>query len=224
MERADNGARLVTESGWLPRLALDTQLRLAGGGALRAEIGVAAAGLDYEGRTQAGTPVASTSGHRDLDIEIGWQPLAPSAWGEAWLLVHGVQQRRQIASVGAVSGLRETSTLWMPGLRWTRAFEAGSWQWRPSVEVRASVRHSLEIDYGGLFDASDLKGGRRRELVLGLAAVPSGSPWEFSLEWARSRQSASPRQALYRGGVQVGTVRQPRIGIDDIHLQVRRAF
>jgi len=44
------------------------------------------------------------------------------------------------------------------------------------------------------------------------------------LAWTHARQSASDRQALFRGGVLFGTVRQPRIEIDDVMLRVRRAF
>ena len=90
VERADNGRRLVTESGPLLRLQVDAQLRLAGGGALRAAVGATAGRLDYDGRTQAGTPVGTTSSHRDFDVDLGWRPLAPAPWGEAWLVVHGV--------------------------------------------------------------------------------------------------------------------------------------
>lgn len=224
VERADNGNRLLTESGPMLRLALDGQLRLAGGGALRAAVGVTSGRLDYDGQTQAGVPITTDSSHRDLDFDLGWRPLAPAAWGEGWLVLHAVQQRRQIASTPTAGGLRETSILWMPGVRWSHAFAAGGWQWQPSVELRASVAHDLEVDYGGVFDTSDLEGGRRREVVLGLQATAAGSPWQWSLEWSHARQSASPRQVLYRGGAAVGTVRQPRIGIDDVSLRVRRAF
>jgi hypothetical protein len=82
----------------------------------------------------------------------------------------------------------------------------------------------MEIDYGGLFDRSELTGGRRREFVLGVAASPSGSPWQWSAEWSCARQSASSRQTLYRGGAAVGTVRQPRVEIDDLSVRVRREF
>jgi hypothetical protein len=92
------------------------------------------------------------------------------------------------------------------------------------VELRASVHHDLEIDYGGVFDASDLKGGRRREIVLGLDFAQAGSAWQWGIEWTRARQSASPSQTLYRGGIAVGSVRQPRVEIDDVTLRVRRAF
>jgi hypothetical protein len=224
VERAANGDRLLKESGPMLRLALDAQMRVGAGGALRAELGVATGKLDYDGQTQGGAPVSTDSRHRDLDFTLGYRPLSAATWGEGWLVLRALQQRRRIASTATVGGLDETSTLWMPGLRWTHTLDAGGWRVRPSVELRASVHHDLEIDYGGVFDASDLKGGRRREIVLGLDFTQAGSAWQWGIEWTRSRQSASPSQALHRGGIAVGSVRQPRVEIDDVTLRVRRAF
>jgi hypothetical protein len=224
VERADDGRRLVEESGFMLRLAFDAGLPLAGGGALQATVGAATGTLDYDGQTQGGAPLRTDTGHRDLDVTLAWRPLTPAAWGEAWLVLRTQQQRRQIASTPAARGLRETSLLVLPGLRWTHAFEAASWRWQPSLELRASVRHDLQVDFGGLFDQADLDGGSRREAVLGVDVGSPASPWSFGLAWTRARQSASPTQTLLRGGVPVGTVRQPRIEIDDVLLRVRRAF
>jgi hypothetical protein len=74
--------------------------------------------LDYDGQTHGGAPLSSHTGDRDLEAAIAWRPLAAAAWGEGWLLLDVLQQRRQIASTAAASGLRETSTLVLPGLRW----------------------------------------------------------------------------------------------------------
>jgi hypothetical protein len=224
VERAEDGIRLVEETGPMLRLAVDTQLRLAGGGALRATAGAAAGRLDYDGHTQAGVPLTTATRHQDLDLAVGWRPLAPAAWGEAWLVLGVLQQRRTIQSTGNVAGLVETSTLLMPGLRWNHAFDAGGWRWEPSVQARVSVYHELDIDFGGLFDDTRFDAGRRRELVLGLHVSAPQSPWSAGLEWTRARQSASDREPVYRAGAQVATVRHPRIEIDDISLRVRRAF
>jgi hypothetical protein len=224
VERADNGSRLVTETGPMLRLGFGMQLRLAQGGALRLDLGAAGGRLDYEGRTQAGAPVSTTTRHREVDLALAWRPLAAAAWGEGWLVLRGLEQRRTIASTATVGGLEETSTVWMPGLRWTGAFDGAGWRWQPSIELRASVRHRLDIDYRGVFDPSALKGGRRHDVVLGLAMSAPDSPWQWSVEWTHARQSASPRQPLYRGGVAVGTVRQPRILVDDVSVRLRRSF
>lgn len=223
-ERADDGTRILRESGPMLRLQADGQLALPGGGALRAEAGLAGAALDYRGQTQAGVPLATTATHRDVDATLLWRPLPAARWGEAWLEVQGLQQQRQIASTTAASGLRETSTVWMAGLRWTGHFTAAGWQWQPWAEARASLRHRLAIDYGGAYDASSLTGGTRRAFVLGLATSPAGSPWQWSVQWTAARQSASAWQPLARGGVPAGRVRQPRITIDDVAVLLRRAF
>ena len=224
VERGDDGRRLVEETGPMLRLALGARHELAAGGALRAELGVAAGELDYDGRTQAGAPHRTDSRHRDIDATLAWRPWAAASWGEAWLVLRAVQQRREIASTATVGGIDETSTLVLPGLRWTHAFEAGAWRWRPSLELRTSAWHRLDVDYHGVFDAQELDGGHRNEVVLGLEAAAADSPWSWSLEWTHSRQQATSTDTLRRGGVAVGTVRQPRIEIDDVMLKVRRVF
>lgn len=224
VERDEDGRRLVTESGELLRLQGEAGRALRGGGALRGFAAVAAGTLDYRGQTQAGVPLSTDSAHRDLALGAAWRPVAPASWGEAWLTLQVLQQRRRIASTPAARGLRETSMLVMPGLRWTHALEARGWRWRPGVEVRASVHHRLDVDFGGLFDDARLTGGGRRELLLSLEAGPAGSPWKFGIEWSHARQSASAVDVLERGGVAVGSVHQPRIAIDDVALRVRREF
>jgi hypothetical protein len=224
VERAEDGRRLVEESGPVLRLAVDGRLRLPGGGALRMSAGAAGGDLDYDGQTQAGMPLRSESRHRDLDFSVAWRPWAEARWGQAWLVLRGLDQRRRIASTPAASGLRETSMLLSVGARWAHAFDAAGWQWQPSIELRTSVRHRLEVDFGGVFDTADIQGARRREVVLGLDVSAPGSPWSGGIAWTHARQPASARATLFRGGVPVGTVHQPRIEIDDFSLQARRVF
>jgi hypothetical protein len=224
VERADEGGRLVEETGPMLRLGVDGRLALRGGGALQLDAGIAGGVIDYDGQTQAGVPHTTETAHRDFDLTARWRPWAPSSWGEAWVVLRGLQQRREIHSTPMVAGLLETSTLLMPGIRWSHEFDAAPWKVKPSVEVRSSVYHRLEIDFGGLFDASDIDGGHRNELEIALEGSSPQSPWSWSVGWTHARQSASNRQALLRGGVVVGTVRQPRIEIDDLTLRVRRAF
>lgn len=224
IERADNGARLVTESGPMLALRLQRNVHLSGGGVLQAQAGVATGGLDYQGQTQGGAPLSSDTGHRDLEAGLAWRPWPQARWGSAWLVLDVLQQRRQIASTAAARGLRETSTLVLPGLRWTGTFEAAGWQWQPLAQVRTSVHHALRIGYGGAYDDSDLRGGRRWESRLALGLSRPGSPWHWQLAWTHARQSASDWQPLARGGIAVGTVRQPRIEIDDLGISLRRDF
>lgn len=224
VERDADGGRLVKETGPMLRLAFDAQWRLPNGGALRAGAAVAGGTLDYDGQTQAGTPLRTETDHRDLELGAAWRPLPPQAWGQAWVVAKLLEQRRLIASTPAARGLDETSRLLLAGVRWSHAFEAASWQWRPAVELRTSVRHRVEVDSGGFFDTMDLKGGRRNEAVLAVDASRAASPWSFGIAWTHARQSASPVQPLLRAGAPIGTVFQPRITIDDLSVQLRRAF
>jgi hypothetical protein len=54
--------------------------------------------------------------------------------------------------------------------------------------------------------------------------VTSAQTWRWRLEWSHSRQSASSSSALYRGGVLVGSVQQPRVKIDDVSMLLTRRF
>lgn len=223
-ERADDGSRLVEETGPLLRLAIDGQMPLRGGGALEAKAALTGGELDYDGRTQAGAPLATRSRHRDVLFGVGWRPLPAAAWGEGWLVLQVLQQQRDIASTATVTGLRETSLLVLPGVRWSHGFAAGGWRLQPSVELRASVHHQVDIDFHGVFDEADIRGGRRWEAELALQASAPDSPWSWGLAWTHARQSASARQGISSGGVAAGTVVHPRIRIDDVALRVRRAF
>jgi hypothetical protein len=54
--------------------------------------------------------------------------------------------------------------------------------------------------------------------------MTTAETWRWSLEWSRSRQSASSSAALYRGGVLVGSMSQPRLKIDDVSLSLTYRF
>jgi hypothetical protein len=184
---------------------------------------VAHAQLDYAGHTQAGAPLSTTSRHDELEAGARWAPSA-FAWGEPALTLDGLRVRRAIAATSPASALTETSTLWLPGVAWTSpTWTAGGAQWSLRAGWRASVSHHLHVDYAGLFDASSLAGGRRSEAMLGASATWPGG-WSLSLEAHRSRQQASAMVPLSSGGVVAGTVRQPRIAIDDAVLALSRRF
>lgn len=226
VETSAAGARLVTESGPMARLRLDVQQGLAGGGAWGAGVALAGGDLDYEGVTQAGAPLDTRSRHRDAELSAFWQPWPAGDWGQAALTLRWLQQRRDIMPTATVGGLKETSSLWMPGLRYsTPVWAAGAaLRWQLEAEASVSARHRLRVDYGGVFDDSNIRGARRRELALRVHAFAAESPWRWTLEWTGSRQAASPAATLYRNGAAAGTVRQPRIAIDEVSLRLTRSF
>jgi len=226
-EWSDAGAKLLTEKGAMPHLQLSAQLAAPTWPTLAFEAGVTGAELDYRGQTQSGVPLTTTSRHTDLELGVHWRPFPAAAWGEAWLGLEWLQARRDIASSSLAGGLNETSTLVLPGVRWrSPAFalpHTDNAKFQLEAQWRSSVRHRLEVDYLGLFDDSSLRGGRRSETVLGLS-VSTSEAWRWSLEWSRSRQSASSSAALHRAGALVGSVRQPRVKIDDVSLSLTRRF
>jgi hypothetical protein len=150
--------------------------------------------------------------------------VAEGAWGAPWLVLQTLQQRRHIVSTPTAIGPHETSTFWMAGLRWTASFDAAGWRWSPAVEARISASHDLDVDLRGVYDSTSFDAGRRRDLRLALTVSRPDSPWSLRAQWTGTRQSASDRHALYRNGARVGTVRHPRIEIDEFGLELRRAF
>jgi hypothetical protein len=226
-EWSATGTRLLTEKGAMPRVQLSAQLTAPSWPALAFEAGLSGANLDYRGQTQSGVPLTTTSRHADLDLAAYWRPFPAAAWGEAWLGLGWLQARRDIASSPIAGGLDETSSLVLPGIRWrSPAFavpHTDNAKFQLEAQWRTSVRHRLEVDYLGVFDNSSFRGGRRSETVLGLS-VTSAEVWRWSLEWSRSRQSASSSVALYRAGALVGSVSQPRVKIDDVSLSLTRRF
>jgi hypothetical protein len=221
VEHTAAGGRLLTETGPLLRLGFEREFRIMGHGALRLEAAAASGKLHYESTAPA---LSLRTGTRDLALGLAWRPVAQGRWGAPWLLLQGLQQRRQISSSGAIVGPHETSTLLMAGLRWTADFDAAGWRWSPSIEGRASLRHRLDVDLHGVFDSTSFDAGRRRDLRLALGVGRAGSPWSVEANWTTTRQSASDSHPLYRAGVAAGNVRHPRITIDDVGVGLRRAF
>ena len=132
--------------------------------------------------------------------------------------------RRNIAATVAAGSLKETSVVWLPGVAWTSPlwFFAGT-PLTMRARWRASIGHRLAVDYGGIFDASSLAGGRRDEFNLRATALLRGG-WSISLEGSRTRQAPSETVPLFRSGAVTGTVRQPRLTIDDAALKLSREF
>lgn len=221
VERTDGGSRLLTEKGPMLRLGLDRELRWSGGSALRIEAAALVGEMDYDGPTQR---LKTQTDVRDLSLGVAWRPIAEGDWGAPWLVLQGLQQRRHIVSTPTAVGPHETSTLWMAGLRWTASFDAAGWRWRPAIEARISASHDLDVDLRGVYDSTSFEAGRRRDLRLAVDVSRPDSPWSLRAQWTGTRQSASDTYPLYRNGARVGTVRHPRIEIDEFGLELRRAF
>jgi hypothetical protein len=224
VERDTNGQKLLKESGPLARLRVTARAPWAAAGRLEFTAALAHARLDYAGRTQAGAPLQTHSLHDELEAGARWHPWPAFAWGDPSITLDALRFRRRIEPTASVGSVTETSTLWMPGVAWTGpSWTAGNASISLNAQWRASAHHHVAVDYGGLFDPSSLHGGRRNELALGAtAAMRSG--WSLSLQWRHARQAESHVAALYRAAVPTGTVRQPRIDIDDLGLSLAKTF
>lgn len=224
VERDDAGHRLLRESGPLASIALTARPAWAGAGRLEFSAALAAARLDYAGRTQAGAPLDTTSRHLEVQAGARWRPLSAFAWGEPSVTFDALWFRRSIAGTVDVARLRETSTLAMPGVAWTTpTWSAGDTKLAVEARWRTSVHHRLQADYDGIFDPSTLHGGRRNEASLGATALTAGG-WSWRLEWRHATQAQSELAPLFRAGAPAGTVRQPRMVIDDVGLSLSRNF
>jgi hypothetical protein len=226
-EWADSGPKLLTERGPLARVELSAMLDRPRWPALMARGALAQGRLDYEGQDQGGVPLASTSRHTEYEAGLHWRAAASPVWGEAWLGADWLRQRRDIASTPLAGGLRETSALVLPGIRWRSAAlpiaAVPLLKIQLEAQWRTSASHRLSVDYLGAYDTSAFDSGRREEAVIRLIAS-TGSRWHWMFGFSRVRQSASGSAVLRSGGAVVGRVREPAIRIDDVSLSVAREF
>lgn len=225
VERTATGGTLLTETGPIGQVQVQGLMPLSDGAAVMGRLSALGGELDYDGQTQAGVPLTTKTVHGEFGADLWWRPLAPAAWGEAWVGTGLLLNRRSIRGTATAGGLEETSTALMAGALWrSPAWSVAGWQARVEAEGRVSLRHRLHVDYHGVLDESRLDGARKRQLSLRLAASAQGSPWEWALEWSRLSQGVSGSVPVYRAGVLFGTVRQPELSIRDVGLRVSRRF
>lgn len=226
VERTATGGTLLTESGPMGQLQLLALRTLSGGGAVAGRFSIAGGDLDYDGQTQAGAPLTTTTRQGEFAADLLWRPHEPAAWGEAWLTVGALVNRRAIYGTQTAGGLDELSAALMLGALWRSPSWAfsGAWRARMEAEGRISAAHRLHVDYHGLLDSSHLEGARKRQLALRVALSAQNSPWEWTLEWSRLGQRASSSVPVYRGGVLFGTVHQPELSIRDVGVRLSRRF
>jgi hypothetical protein len=201
---------------------------LSHGGALGLRASFAAGDLHYDGQTQAGIPLTTRTGQTEVAADLMWRPHAPAAWGQAWLTLGLLANRRAIHSTPIAGGLDEVSTAAFVGLRWrSPVFEsAPRWNTHVEAEARTSVWHRLDVDFHGLLDRTHFEGARKRMLTLRLLASPADSAWEWGLEWSGLWQPQSKAVGVSRGGLPLAgtTVRQPELSTRDLTLKLGRSF
>lgn len=228
VEHTAAGGTLLTETGPLARLQFEATHPVPGDGAIAVRGELTGGDLDYDGRTQAGVPLRTTTRHAEGGAGFLVRPHTPAPWGELWGGAGWQRQFRGIRGTASAGGLAETlDTLWLV-VRW-RSPEwqgPGGWRVRAEPEVRASLSNDLKVDFHGVLDTTSLAAGRQRVFVLRLVATAPDSPWSWGVEWRQLSQAASGSVPVTLGGVPVPgtTLFQPRLTTRDLGLALTRRF
>jgi len=208
------GKRLVHESD--PLYGVDIALGLR-----RRQFGVKldaayyAGDVDYEGQTQAGTPINSSTDERFVDVSVtGVYQLASVPAVSVYAGPGYRYWRREIQSVGASAGLDETYRWWKlqagMNIGWMRA--KNHWVFDGSV-IRV-LSPGVDVDLGNRFDTAGLNLGDRWGWRVGGRWIRMLSPRlavTFDFFYERQRLGKSGTQTLRRNGSPVGSIFQPRI-------------
>lgn len=209
------GRSLVRERGTLRRTALSLDLP-CGPRTWSAQLGWSRGTRDYDGVSNTGLPLASSSRIATTDLALQGLQALDHGWSAGLRLNHR-RQRRVIADSGAVLGYPERLTYWQAGLglRHERALT-------PALTLSATAwagggpggQLSVQLPRT---DPARLKLGRSRFVELGLqigsAPPPSPAPgwsWQAGWHYLWERLDAGPAQALTRNGIPVGGAAQPR--------------
>jgi hypothetical protein len=213
-ETSRAGATLNRETATLPGLGLSAA-RHAGRGTLRIDAIVAGGDADYDGRTQGGTPIRSST-RESLAAVAVVSSVRLDAEGRV-AIGAGVGLRRwgrDIAGVGAVAGLDERYRTVEALLESTVALFRGTLG-RVDLSVRMSraLWGETDVDFGAGYDAAQLPLVNASALAVSATwAVPVSPRWSLEVVPAYSRfgfaQSAG--QPLTVDGQVVGEVFQPR--------------
>jgi hypothetical protein len=212
-EFTDTGRQLLRESGTLPGWRIEGRGRHE-----RWELSLQAShadgSLDYDGRTQAGAPLATTT---DVRIsEAGLRLLRSIDARQQIALGAGIAHRRwdrSIQPAGRIAGLDERYTTWLLSFesRFSLVRSAAA-----SLDLEFSLRQTrrpeVSVDFGGLYDNQSIALGRQTgmrlaapaSLALGRGSRLRLEPWvEY---WGFDRSASQP---LLRDGRRVGSVFQP---------------
>lgn len=225
VERDSGGRRLVREQGWIPGVALSVS-RTAGAWRIGLHGEHFQGSVDYDGRVQSGSPIASTTDTRQSRIafELG-HPLADRL--EA---IGGIEHElwhRRVHGGSTASGVTERYRSW----RLLAGIDAGLPSWaatsgRLRFMLVAAQAERLEVQFDNrLFDDARFSTrpalGARLQLTLHPADYPKLSVG-MELDWLRVRRSGDA--ALLKNGFTAGTVAQPEHVKSAVTLAVRYRF
>lgn len=229
-EFADDGARLLVESGLLPGM-LATAGRRSGRWQLSAGLEVAGGAVDHQGRTQSGAALATRTDRALRVVRVGVMRELDDAGRQA--LGIGLSHHRwarRIRGRGGVVGLDEQHSHWTASVdaRLGLARAPGA---RVDLDLRVGRTFGTElaVDFGGHFDRATLAPADRWHARLSLPVGVAVGPRSMLLvepgieRWRFGRSDDEP---LRRDGQAVGVVRQPRseaLSVD-LRLMWRQTF
>jgi hypothetical protein len=228
-ERDAQGATVLTERGWLDRIALAAGGQ-CGTATWEAQWARSQGTRHYDGQTQTGTPVQTSSRLRvDALTLSGWLPLSrlsladlqgpntdsPWTWGArlGWR-----QTDRRIASTTTALGYAERFRAWQLalGVRW-RVHEASGWRLSATGWAGGGPGGTAQVSLPRA-DPLTLPLGHNRLLALGLqlddgthSARPGAWSWQLRLESQLETTAAGAARPVTRNGVPVAVAWMPEI-------------
>jgi len=228
-ERDERGTTVLTERGWLHRATLAAVGR-CGAATWEAQWARSQGKRHYDGQTQTGTPVQTSSRLRvDALTLSGWLPLStlsladlqgpetdrPWAWGAR---VGWRQTDRRIASTPTALGYPERFRAWQLalGARW-RVHEASRWRLSATAWAGGGPGGTAQVGLPRA-DPLALPLGHNRLLALGLQldggahSERAGAwSWQLRLESQLENTAAGAARAVTRNGVPVAVAWMPEI-------------
>jgi len=217
------GNRLVHESDPLYGIDVEFGLRRR-----QTEIKLGAAyyagDVDYEGQTQAGVPVNSSTDERIVDLSIAavYRPSfvpAISVYGGPGFRYW----RRDIQPVGTATGLDESYRWWKlqagMSIAWTRAKN----HWMLDGRVTRALSPRVNVDLSDRFDSAELNLGDRWGWRVGGRWMRVLSPRleaTLDLSYEVQRLGNSDAETLKRNGAPVGSIYQPRIEMKNFGILI----
>lgn len=213
-EHDDEGRRLLQERGRRPGLMLGLA-RQQGPWTLALAWRGQRGGRDYQGQSNAGTPLRTRSALRDDALQLTlWRALPVASLPlQAGLQLRGDRRERTLAGVGAVQGYPERHQAWTlwAGLRGEQALPAG-WSLGGELWLGGGPRAHVDVALPQA-DPVRLPTGARSGLAwaVELATPRSGGGWRarLALQGLNERVRAGEARPLWREGALVGGARQP---------------
>lgn len=204
--------RLVQESGWLPGITagaiarkqqVETRFRLSH---YRSDV-------DYDGQTQSGTPISSSTHEKIWDFSASAAYRLPFPL-QAYLYAGAGYRHwdRDIQSLSFVAGLEETYHWWSYHGGLELNWEKGGNRWSLDGRLLRTINPEVKIDFLDTFDSATLDLGERWGWRTELQWLHSFTPKVSSglgLFYERLKLGKSDSEALTRNGTPAGTVFQP---------------